>query len=138
MSSIDLTVGATIATPWRGPISVTSLLAETVPVARAALLTIAQLGSTMTYGQLSTALDRRYPPINLGSVLDLVSYDCRLRGEPSLAALVIRGDTNEPGYAWIGDATAERRRCYERWAWPERPVVARADNVQAFAPDTDG
>lgn len=116
MDKIDLLVGATIATPWRGPIKVTTLLAETVPLARAALLAAAQLGGTVTYGQLSAALDRRYPPISLGAVLDLVSYDCQLREEPSLAALVIRGDTNVPGYAWIGDADAEQRRCFERWS----------------------
>jgi hypothetical protein len=76
----------------------------------------AQLGLTVTYGQLSIAVDGRYPPIALGSVLDLVSYDCQLRREPSLAALVIRGDTNEPGDAWIGDAHAEQKLCFERWA----------------------
>jgi hypothetical protein len=36
--------------------------------------------------------------------------------EPSLAALVIRGDTNEPGYVWIGGAAAEQTRCFEHWA----------------------
>lgn len=116
MSGIVLSAGATIATPWRGPIKVTPLLAETVPLARAALLAAAQLGETVTYGQLSTALDRRYPPISLGAVLDLVSHDCQLREEPSLAALVIRGDTNEPGDAWSGDAAAEQERCFQRWA----------------------
>jgi hypothetical protein len=95
---------------------VTPLLAETVPLARAALLTAAQLGRTMTYGQLSAAVDRRYVPVSLGNVLDLVSYDCQLRQEPSLAALVIRGDTNEPGDAWVGDSDAEQKLCFERWA----------------------
>ena len=54
MSGIDLSVGATIATPWRGPINVTPLLAETVPLARAALLAaealLRTLGLTRTPG----------------------------------------------------------------------------------------
>jgi hypothetical protein len=116
MTGLDLRSGQTITTPWRGPVNVTSLLAETVPLARAALLAAAQLGRTITYGQLSVALDGRYPPIALGNVLDLVSYDCQMRREPSLAALVIRGDTNEPGDAWIGDAHAEQKLCFEHWA----------------------
>ncbi len=116
VAGIDFASESTVVTSWRGPINITPLLAEAVPLARAALLTAAQLRKTVTYGQLSTAVDGRYPPISLGTLLDLISHDCQLRDEPSLAALVIRGDTKEPGDAWIGDAGAEQRSCFARWA----------------------
>jgi hypothetical protein len=116
MSGLKLQAGETISVPWRRPVKVTPRLAETVPLARAALLLVAQLGRTVTYKQLSVAVDRRYSPRSLGNVLDLVSVDCRLRHEPSLAALVLRGDTNEPGDGWIGDAQAEQKLCFEHWS----------------------
>jgi hypothetical protein len=56
VDTVGLTVGSTIETPWLGPITVTLLLAATVPLARAALLATAQLEATMIYGQLSVAL----------------------------------------------------------------------------------
>lgn len=53
----------------------------------------------------------------MGRLLDVISEDCHLRGEPSLAALVVNAGTGEVGgdYEW-GDPVLERRRLYDYWS----------------------
>ena len=69
----------------------------------------------MTYGQASTACEGAYIPQGLGPLLDVLSVDCDRRGEPSLAALVVRKDSFEVGDSFVGDAAASRADCYKHW-----------------------
>jgi hypothetical protein len=59
---------------------------------------------------------RRYLPRGLGNLLYLVAYDCLRRGEPLLAALAVRSDTDEPGDGWFEDTSAQQTQCFKRWA----------------------
>ena len=99
-------------------IYVTELMLEALPVMRGVLIQVALRRETITYKQLSVALDRRYHYHQdaLGDALDVLSEDCFAHDEPSLAALVVRNDTSEVGYAFVGDAVAEREECYRYWA----------------------
>ncbi|MEV0268373.1 hypothetical protein AB0H43_06300 [Hamadaea sp. NPDC050747] len=106
------------STARKKDICITELMLETLPVMRGVLIQVALRKETITYKQLSVALDRRYYPYQgvLGDALDVLSEDCIDHDERSLAALVVRGDTSEVGYAFLGDAAAEREVCYQHWA----------------------
>ncbi|MGK5442153.1 hypothetical protein ACSNN7_10075 [Micromonospora sp. URMC 105] len=88
---------------------------EALPIMRGVLILVALRGQTITYKELSIAIDKRYHYRQLGDLLDVLSQDCFDHGEPSLAALVTRGDTSQPGEAFIGDAKAEQQACYKHW-----------------------
>ncbi len=82
---------------------------------RSALIVAAQRRSTLTYQEASDAIDGIFPRQGLGRPLDLLSHDRALRGEPSLAALVIGTGSGTAGSAYVGNDAAERERCYDRW-----------------------
>lgn len=91
-------------------------MADALVRTRSALIAVAQLGGTVTYTQLEAATGRAYSRRNFGSALDVLSIDCQLRNEPSLAALVVHktGD-REVGSGFVGDAVAERDLLYQWW-----------------------
>ncbi|MFD0783843.1 hypothetical protein ACFQZ8_07935 [Micromonospora azadirachtae] len=92
------------------------LMQEALPITRGVLISSALRGETITYKELSIAIDQRYHYRHLGDLLDILSEDCDQHGEPSLAALVTRSDTSQPGGAFIGDAKDEQEACYKYWA----------------------
>lgn len=83
---------------------------------RAALIIAAQRRSTVTYQELSTAIDGLFVRQALGRPLDLLSEDCVRRGEPSLAALVVKNSTGRVGSAFVGDDGSQRELCFRRWS----------------------
>lgn len=103
--------------PFRDePVAVTPHMVAALERMRAALISVAQLGGTTTYRALALAVGGAYSPRSLGRPLDVLTIDCRNRGEPSLAALVVRaGRAAEVGRGYVGDPEDERARCYERW-----------------------
>ncbi len=111
-------VGDVIALDFRPerPTNVTPLMYDAVLRLRGVLIKVAKRRGTITYAEASEGINRAYIPQNLGKPLDLLSEDCIRRDEPSLAALVVRKDTGEVGSAFVGDAEAERMRCYDRWS----------------------
>ena len=96
-------------------VQVTDHMVAALERMRAALIVVAQAGGTITYGQLAAATGGAYPPVGFGKALDILSIDCKNRREPSLAALVVRGDDGEVGDAFVGDAAATRQDCYRWW-----------------------
>jgi len=91
-------------------------------LARPALITAAARRSTMTYKELGRAigLDANLPlPHHINRVLDRVATTCVDAGEPSLAVLVVNGQTGEPGPGFnAGSAPwfTETQACFRRWA----------------------
>ena len=75
---------------------------DVVRQARAALIMAAMRRSIVTYGELGKALgiDGVALRNELRHVLDDLSADCIVRGEPSLAALVVNQRTGAPGRGW--------------------------------------
>jgi hypothetical protein len=110
-------IGDVVVTSFRPerPINVTPLMYEAVGRLRSALIVAAQRRSTLTYEQASAAIDGAYVPAGLGRPLDLLSEDCARRGEPALSALVVQKQSGGVGSAFIGNADAERERCYRHW-----------------------
>ena len=90
-------------------------------LARPALIAACMRRSTMTYGELSRAIDLPgNVPINqhLNRVLDRVSDECDARHEPSLAVIVVNEKTGMPGPGFRKGKTewfTETRRCFDRW-----------------------
>jgi hypothetical protein len=83
---------------------------------RAALITCALRGTTLTYSELVLATGRAYNRRQFGLALDVLTIDCQNREEPSLAALVVhKGGDGDVGSGFIGDAAAERSECYQHW-----------------------
>jgi hypothetical protein len=116
-SERTFTVGDEIVTTFRPekPIKVNDRMFEAAIRLRSALIVAAQAQSTLTYKQASAAIDGLYGYRSMGRVLDLVSEDCMQRGEPSLAGLVVAGQSGEVGDAFVGDAEASRQACYRYW-----------------------
>lgn len=83
---------------------------------RALLIEEAQAGTTITYGEVVRDLRLPVPPKGLGRLLVLLSEDCERRGEPSLAALVVRQSTGEVGSGYGPQAPADRRELIDFWA----------------------
>lgn len=92
-----------------------------VAAIRPVLIALARHGGTTSYGGLKEAADVPQPAAGLGRLLDLVGTDCRRRGEPDLAALVVTTGTGEVGDKYGGDAAREREQVY-RW-WADRGVA---------------
>jgi hypothetical protein len=118
---MKIKIGDTVELPWRpqrSAVRVDPHMYEAVARLRSAAIVAAQRRSTITYGEAEAAIDRLFAAYGLGRALDLLSHDCIVRREPSLAALFVRRDTGEVGDGWTGDAAnaaAERERCYEYW-----------------------
>ena len=111
------TIGDTIEFPWRPWRSVTinPRVTEVLARLRAATIIAARFRSTITYKDAELAIDHLYPARGLAQLLDLLSYDCEARGEPSLAALVVNTGTGEVGRGFGGDPEQARQACYRHW-----------------------
>ena len=106
--TLHFKVGDTVEIPWqprRPEIRVTEKLYDTVRLLRAIGITAARRRSTVTYGEAEVASDWVFRGQGGGPALDLLTYDCEQRGEPSLACLFVRKDSGEVG---TGFANPER------------------------------
>jgi hypothetical protein len=93
---------------------------EWIAQARAALIVAAMRRTTLTYGELGTALGIKGVDLRnqLRHVLNAVSQQCATNGEPSLAALVVKQDTGQPGSGWQDGKVpwhAEVRAVFRHW-----------------------
>jgi hypothetical protein len=122
VAEMNFTIGETVPNPRPGrpPIHVTAAMYEAVSRLRSATIVAAQRRSTLTYSDAEAAIDSLYPARGLAPVLDLLSHDCIARGEPALAALVVRKDTGQVGDGFMGDAALAREECYARWGGDQR------------------
>lgn len=86
-----------------------------VEKARAALVIAATRKSILTYGELGAAIGMT--GVNLRNqmrhVLDRLSEDCDEYHEPSLAALVVKAESGEPGSGWEGPWSATVRNVFD-------------------------
>lgn len=116
MDTVSVSMG-TLKIDFRNTtVNVTPHMIEALERMRAALITVAQLQATTTYKALSAATGGAYPARGFGKALDVISVDCQVRGEPSLASLIVHtGGDHEVGSGFIGDAVAERDECYRHW-----------------------
>lgn len=119
MDTLKITEGP-CPVPFRGTggseVNVTPHMFAALQRIRPALIATAQARSITTYGLLSDATGAPYTAQGWGPALDVLSVDCAERGEPSLASLVVRKREGEVGSAFVGDAAAERMRCWAFWA----------------------
>lgn len=117
MDSMKIKAGETFTLDFRNDmkVRVTEHMLRALRLLRPALVELARHGGTMTYGDASSVMNRAYAPNGLGRALDALSIDCERRGEPSLAALVVRKDTGEVGSSFVGEPAAARSECYQRW-----------------------
>jgi len=97
-------------------ITVTKIQADVGQRVRDELIDIAKRGQTITYGELKAAADLSHPPNGMGRLLDVISQDCHLRNEPSLAPLVVNAQTREVGADYEGNPDADRRVVYDFWS----------------------
>ena len=118
MDTLQVTAGEDVEIPFREGkvIRVTPHMHEALIRMRAALIATAQARTTTTYDRLMEATGEPYLARGAGPALDVLSVDCLRREEPSLAALVIRGDTGEVGDEYRGDAGRERIKCWSHWS----------------------
>ncbi|WP_167146115.1 hypothetical protein [Actinomyces sp. ZJ308] len=94
----------------------TPRLAQSTIAARSVLIDVAQHREVITYGELSDSIGRGVLPRHMGPLLCMISHDCRARGEPSLAALVVSAATGEVGTEDESWAPPERLACWARWS----------------------
>jgi hypothetical protein len=97
-------------------ITVTQMQADVGQRVRDELIVAARRRQTITYGELRSSADLSHPPNGMGRLLDVISEDCRLRGEPSLAPLVVNAETREVGSDYEGTPTDDRQRLYDYWS----------------------
>lgn len=97
-------------------IRVTKVQVDVGPRARDVLIDVARQGARITYGDLNATADLGHAVNGLGRLLDVLSEDCRLRGEPSFAPLVVNKRTNEVGEDYDGNPDADRRAVYDYWS----------------------
>jgi hypothetical protein len=83
---------------------------------RGVLIFVALIQEAITCKEMSIVSGQPYHYRQLGDPLDVLSQDYFRHAELSLAALVTRDDTNQPGDAFIGDAKAEQEAFYKYWA----------------------
>lgn len=69
--------------------------------------------STLLYGDVAPLVGLATQ--GLGRALDLLSEDCVRRGEPSLAALLVKQETGLAGAGFTGNDPEEREKCYQYW-----------------------
>ncbi|MGX1811700.1 hypothetical protein ACWIGI_38765 [Nocardia sp. NPDC055321] len=117
-------VGDRLEFDWRrdSPVRVNDRMMAAAVRARAALIATACTGQTITYKGLSAAIGGLYPYRSLGGLLDVISLDCIERGEPSLAALVVRTGTHTPGTGFVhgGGEPIERYQLRLQRHWQHR------------------
>jgi len=99
--------------------TVTGTAMACLPRVRAYLIALARTGETVSYSKLRRDLALPYAVNGLGWLLDVLTEDCRRRGEPSLAALVVTAVSGEVGDQYPGEPTKERAAVYARSAWPD-------------------
>jgi hypothetical protein len=97
----------------RGPYRVNENDVARVLLLRGACIAAAWSRSTYRYGDLAALIG--IPPQGMGRYLDLLWEDCTRRDEPSLAALVVKGDTGQCAEDFVGEPSSERERCYGYW-----------------------
>jgi hypothetical protein len=110
-----LAPGETIATERRR-FHVSSADVDHVVAMRGLLIDEARAGTTITYGEVVRALHLPVPPKGLGRLLVLLSEDCARRGEPTLAALVVKQSTGEVGDGYGPQASDDRRALIDFWS----------------------
>ena len=81
----------------------------------------AQRRTIVTYGELGKTIGMDGVALRneMRHVLDDLSADCIARGEPSLAALVVRQSTGAPGQGWEDGAVpwyTEVQSVFRQWA----------------------
>lgn len=98
---------------------VTEHLYESVREARPILTSLAALGRTITYTQLVERLGA-YNVRRIGPLLDGISWDCEVRGEPNLVTLItnVKGEVHQEFVEYMGGEQAiliERTNLREWW-----------------------
>lgn len=94
-------------------LTVTQMQADVGQRVRAELIDVAKHGQTIIYGELRAAANLTHPPNGMGRLLDVISEDCRIRDEPSLASIVVNRATREVGGDYEGAPEADRQRLYD-------------------------
>lgn len=112
---MELVEGETIEVKGR-QMRVTPLAMECLPRIREVLVGVARVKQTITYSDLKREAQVPHSVNGQGRLLDMLSEDCFRRDEPSLAALVVNGDTGEVGDDFEGDPVTERELVYGHWA----------------------
>lgn len=97
-------------------VTVTKMQADVGQRVRDTLIDVAKRGATIKYGELKSIAGLSHPPNGMGRLLDVISEDCRLRGEPSLAPLVVNVGTQEVGTDYDGDPHEDRQQVYDFWS----------------------
>lgn len=110
-----LVPGETVTTETRR-FHVSSVDVEHVCAMRSLLVREARAGTTITYGEVVRTLRLPVPARGLGRLLVLLSEDCYRRGEPTLAALVVRQSSGEVGDGYGGGASDDRREVIDHWS----------------------
>jgi len=96
-------------------LTVTQLQEDVGSRVRDVLIDVARQGSTITYGGLKTAAELTHAENGMGRLLDVISHDCILRNEPSLAPLVVNAGTGEVGADYEGSPHEDRQKLYDYW-----------------------
>lgn len=112
---IEVASGEVLARPSGALVRVTPHMHKALGLLRRVLVVAAREGRVLTYEQASAATGAAYLPRGMGPLLDVVRTDCERRGEPPLAALVVRKDSGSVGDGYGGDAIAERAACFAHW-----------------------
>lgn len=97
-------------------VTVTQMQADVGARVRDELIDVAKHGQTITYGELRAAANLTHPPNGMGRLLDVISEDCRIRDEPSLAPLVVNRATREVGADYVGAPEVDRQCLYDYWS----------------------
>lgn len=97
-------------------VRVTQLDADVGPRVRDYLIEVARRRQVITYGELRAATNLPHIVNGIGRLLDVLSEDCKRRGEPSLAPVVVNAATNEVGSQYAGHPSADRDDLYAFWA----------------------
>lgn len=111
------------------------LLAQPKEVRRL-LIESAAAGQSVTYSELLNALGHAFtrPKMRaLCKVLAAVDAEAAERGEPELAALVVRQSDGLPGQGWWAGGGAILHGHEGPWAGPQAEKLVRRLQKQAFA-----
>ena len=97
-------------------VTVSQMQADVGERVRDELIDVAKRGQTITFGELKAAANLTHRPHGMGRLLDVISEDCRIRDEPSLAPLVVNGATGEVGVDYVGEPELDRQYLYDYWS----------------------
>lgn len=97
-------------------LTLTDLDLKSLPPLRAFLIDVATNHSTVSYGHVKSKLGLPHPANGMGRLLDLVTIECRRRGEPDLASLVVNASTGDVGTQYGKNAVANRESVYRHWS----------------------